>query len=243
METIEQTATAGLVKRRVADLILNPDNPRKTNQAALAGLVDSLREFGMEEGATCSLQPVIVNRHPEIMDMIVGGEQRWHATKAAGIEYIWTRECVLDPERFKELTIRLNVPAGDWDWDKLGEQSSGEQLMLMGFQDLHLPAGAAKKELKLEGSDKTVKDAEGAIKAAPPAPPIPESLNRQLIMFLVKPDYDELKDVIIPSAKARYNAKTETDAIMAALRWERAQNVGEVPAPMASVPAEAEAPV
>lgn len=215
---METTAVTAVKKRAVADLIPQEDNPRKVNQAALAALVDSLREFGMEDGATCSWQPVIVNVHPDFLNNIVGGEMRWRATQAAGIEHIWTREVSLDAEQLRELTIRLNVPAGEWDWDKLAEQSSGEQLMLMGFQDLHLPAGAAEKGLKLEGSDKTVKDAEKAIKGAPPAPPVPESLNRQMILFLVKPDYDELKETIVPALKSHYGAKTETEAVMAGLR-------------------------
>ncbi len=57
----------------------NPDQPRKRfDDAAIDGLVDSIREKGV-------LQPILVRPHPDAANMyqIVAGERRWRAAQRA----------------------------------------------------------------------------------------------------------------------------------------------------------------
>jgi ParB family chromosome partitioning protein len=63
----------------------NPDQPRKHfDEAALAELTDSVRQMGV-------LQPVIARRDPNGTGFIlIAGERRWRAAKAAGLAKIPT---------------------------------------------------------------------------------------------------------------------------------------------------------
>ena len=63
---------------RLSDIQPNPDQPRKQfDEAALAGLADSIRERGV-------LQPIIVRKVPTGRFEIAAGERRWRAAQQAG---------------------------------------------------------------------------------------------------------------------------------------------------------------
>jgi len=169
-----------LVKRRLDELRPLEGNPRVRKDEAFRALVVSIStpEFGVEDGAPCSLQPVVVNKHPDALDVILGGHRRVEAAALAcacghmhlGTEIlyadgvwaldlpggacvdpacecqghrpafaeIWTREAQLDREQMTELAVRLNVSAGEWDWDLLLE-SGPERLGAWGFSAVELP--------------------------------------------------------------------------------------------------------
>ncbi len=129
-----------LVKRRLVDLHPLEGNPRTRKDEAFRALVESISTpaFGVEDGAPCALQPLVVNKHPDAPDTVVGGHRRLEAALEAGFTEIWTREAHLDVEQMAELAVRLNVSAGDWDWELLIEHGT-EKLGEWGFTDLELP--------------------------------------------------------------------------------------------------------
>jgi hypothetical protein len=96
-------------KKKIADLIPAPYNPRQSTAKQEKHLKESLEKFGLVE-------PIIFNKQT---GYIVGGHFRVRELKKLGIKEI---ECVivdLNEEDEKELNIRLNANTGGWDWDTL----------------------------------------------------------------------------------------------------------------------------
>lgn len=80
---IDEVQRRGIINVPVAAIEPNPQQPRKHfDDAALADLTASVLEHGV-------LQPIIVRRHPEGAGyLIVAGERRWRAARAAGLPKI-----------------------------------------------------------------------------------------------------------------------------------------------------------
>jgi len=96
-------------KKKIADLIPAPYNPRQSTAKQEKHLKESLEKFGLVE-------PIIFNKQT---GYIVGGHFRVRELKKLGIKEI---ECVivdLNEADEKELNIRLNANTGSWDWDTL----------------------------------------------------------------------------------------------------------------------------
>jgi ParB-like chromosome segregation protein Spo0J len=96
-------------KKKIADLIPAPYNPRQSTAKQEKHLKESLEKFGLVE-------PIIFNKQT---GYIVGGHFRVRELKKLGIKEI---ECVivdLNEADEKELNIRLNANTGGWDWDTL----------------------------------------------------------------------------------------------------------------------------
>jgi ParB-like chromosome segregation protein Spo0J len=96
-------------KKKIADLIPAPYNPRQSTAKQEKHLKESLQKFGLVE-------PIIFNKQT---GYIVGGHFRVRELKKLGIKEI---ECVivdLNEADEKELNIRLNANTGSWDWDTL----------------------------------------------------------------------------------------------------------------------------
>lgn len=203
-------------RRQLDELKPLEGNPRSKRDEAFAGLVESLRDFGVEEDATCAWQPIVVNIHPDFRDRIIGGHQRWEATRVAGYEYIWTREVTLDAEQMTELAVRLNVAAGEWDWSLLAEQFSGQQLLMFGFDDLEFPQRLADDDVELEVGGKVGEESErrGAT-GSKTSPPV--ATTRQFQLFLAGEEYQELLGMI-RRLRSYFESDNPTQAVMKALR-------------------------
>jgi ParB-like chromosome segregation protein Spo0J len=96
-------------KKKIADLIPAPYNPRQSTAKQEKHLKESLEKFGLVE-------PIIFNKQT---GYIVGGHFRVRELKKLGITEI---ECVivdLNEADEKELNIRLNANTGGWDWETL----------------------------------------------------------------------------------------------------------------------------
>lgn len=96
-------------KKKIADLIPAPYNPRQSTAKQEKHLKESLEKFGLVE-------PIIFNKQT---GYIVGGHFRVRELKKLGIKEV---ECVivdLNEADEKELNIRLNANTGSWDWDTL----------------------------------------------------------------------------------------------------------------------------
>ncbi len=117
-----------IVKRKIDDLIGAEYNPRELTDKQYKDLKDSLKRFGI-------VDPVIVNKHPERMDIIVGGHQRTRVWKDLGNDTISTVEVELSPEKEKELNIRLNKNTGQFDKDALANYFDTKDLIEWGFEE------------------------------------------------------------------------------------------------------------
>ena len=115
-------------ERNINELISAEYNPRKLSQEQYNHLKDSLTRFGV-------VDPVIVNKHPDRLNIIVGGHQRCRVWQEMGNELIPTVEVDLTPEKERELNIRLNKNSGEFDFELLQEHFNTDDLVEWGFGD------------------------------------------------------------------------------------------------------------
>lgn len=105
----------------IESLIKNPNNPRVIKDAKFKKLVKSLQEFP----EMLKIRPIVTNK-----DMIIlGGNQRYEAMKAAGIK---TAPVIvadnLSEDQQREFIIKDNVGYGEWDWELLANEWDEDQL-------------------------------------------------------------------------------------------------------------------
>ena len=116
----------------IDELIPADYNPRGTTEQDRRDIMTSLKTFGF-------VDPVIVNRHPDRMNVIVGGHQRVMVAKEelgiTEVPCVWVE---LDLEQEKELNVRLNKNTGRWDLDKLQQFFTKEWLINVGFKEQEL---------------------------------------------------------------------------------------------------------
>lgn len=117
-----------IINRNPKDLIEADYNPRKISDKDFKQLKKSLKNFDCVE-------PIIVNKHPERMDIIVGGHQRLKAMKSLKFKSVPTIEVSLDLEAEKELNVRLNKNTGEFDYNLLEEHFSTDDLIDWGFHE------------------------------------------------------------------------------------------------------------
>ena len=120
-----------IVELKVSDLIEAEYNPRKISTKQLNELRDSVVKFGQVE-------PIIVNQHPDRMNIIIGGHQRATAFDMAGKETIFATVVKLPLELERELNIRLNQSGGEFDQEVLATFFDAQELHEWGFEDLEL---------------------------------------------------------------------------------------------------------
>jgi hypothetical protein len=110
-------------KKKLAELIPAPYNPRQSTSKQEAQLKTSLEKFGVVE-------PIIFNKQT---GYIVGGHFRVRELTKLGYTEI---ECVivdLNEQDEKELNIRLNANTGGWDWDQLANEWNADELVDWGL--------------------------------------------------------------------------------------------------------------
>jgi ParB-like chromosome segregation protein Spo0J len=112
----------------ISKLIAADYNPRTLSVVQFETIKDSLVKFGF-------VDPVIVNTFKGREMVIIGGHQR---TKVAEFLKYKTVPCVflkLNLKDEKELNVRLNRNAGEWDWDALANNFDLEELKDWGFEE------------------------------------------------------------------------------------------------------------
>ena len=97
----------------IGDLRLSEYNPRQMTEKQAADLEASIRKFGL-------VDPLIVNRHPERKNVVIGGHQRLKVARACGIDTVPVVYVELDEGQEKELNLRLNKNTGEWDLECAG---------------------------------------------------------------------------------------------------------------------------
>lgn len=93
----------------------NPNNPRIIKDDKFSKLVTSIQEFP----EMLKIRPIVYAD-----DFIVlGGNIRLEAAKAAGLKEIWAIDASeLTSEQKREFIIKDNVGFGEWDWDILANE-------------------------------------------------------------------------------------------------------------------------
>ena len=127
-------------KKKIADLIPAPYNPRQSTAKQEKHLKESLEKFGLVE-------PIIFNKQT---GWIVGGHFRVRELIKLGVKEV---ECVivdLNEDDEMELNIRLNANTGSWDWDTLANDWDVVDLEAWG---LEIPNWSAGSELNTMNED------------------------------------------------------------------------------------------
>ena len=112
----------------IGALIFAEYNPRQLTKDQYKGLRDSIERFGL-------VDPIIVNKHKDRKNIVVGGHQRLRIAKELGYKSVSCVEVELTPEKEKELNIRLNKNVGEWDYDALANHFDVGELTEWGFTD------------------------------------------------------------------------------------------------------------
>lgn len=97
-------------------------NPREMTEKQAEDLSNSLKRFGL-------VDPLIVNKHKDRKNILVGGHQRLIIAKKLGHKEVPVTYVNLSLEMERELNIRLNQNSGQWDWDALGNFFDPDELM------------------------------------------------------------------------------------------------------------------
>ena len=112
----------------IGALIFAEYNPRQLTKDQYKGLRDSIERFGL-------VDPIIVNKHKDRKNIVVGGHQRLRIAKELGYKSVSCVEVELTPEKEKELNVRLNKNTGQWDWDALANHFDVGELLEWGFSE------------------------------------------------------------------------------------------------------------
>jgi len=104
-----------IVNVSIAELKAAEYNPRKWFTEAIEGLRESIQKFGL-------VDPIIVNKAPSRLNVVIGGHFRLKVAKDLGLKEIPVVYVnIPDIEKEKELNLRLNKNVGEWDWDLLAK--------------------------------------------------------------------------------------------------------------------------
>lgn len=111
---MKQKVNIGKVKK-------NDSNPRFIKDAKFKKLVKSIKEF-----------PEMLEKRPIVVDedmVILGGNMRFEACKAAGLFEVWIDQVEgWSEEQKRQFIIKDNVGFGEWDWDILSADFTEEEL-------------------------------------------------------------------------------------------------------------------
>lgn len=110
-----------VIKANIADVKINPNNPRLIKDDKFTKLVQSIKDFP----EMLEIRPIVVNS-----DMVVlGGNMRLKACQAAGIKEVPIIIAdKLTEEQQREFLIKDNVSGGEWDFEMLANEWDVEQL-------------------------------------------------------------------------------------------------------------------
>lgn len=114
------------MKLKTSEIKQNPNNPRFIRDAAFEKLVQSIKDFP----EMAEVREIVVNTD----HVILGGNMRFKAMKAAGWTEVPVRIVDWPQEKQDEFVIKDNVSGGDWDWDMLANQYDAGELEDWGLE-------------------------------------------------------------------------------------------------------------
>ena len=104
---IKSTPMSTMREIEVSKIIPNPTQPRATfDEEALTELADSIRVLGV-------IQPITVKRNTDNEYVIISGERRWRASKAAGLETIPAYIREVDDAKLHAMALVENIQRSD----------------------------------------------------------------------------------------------------------------------------------
>lgn len=110
---------------KIGDVKPNPNNPRFIKDSDFKKLVSSIKGFPK----MLKVRPIVVDENM----MVLGGNMRLEACKAAGLKEVWIDDAEdWTEEEKREFIIKDNSNYGQWDFDILGNEWSNEQLVEWG---------------------------------------------------------------------------------------------------------------
>jgi hypothetical protein len=111
---------------KINQLRLNDQNPRFIRDHKFKKLVKSIQSFGK----MLEIRPIVVDENM----IILGGNMRFRACKAAGLDEIPVMivSGLSDAEK-NEFIVKDNVGFGEWDFEMLGNQFEHDQLLDWGM--------------------------------------------------------------------------------------------------------------
>ena len=136
-----------IIQRDIDSLIFAEYNPRQLTKDQHQHLKDSIQRFGL-------VDPILVNKHKDRKDIIIGGHQRVRVAKDLDIQEVPCIELSLPYERERELNVRLNANTGEWDTDVLANMFDIDELQDWGFDDINLDLLKEPELDELIGDDK-----------------------------------------------------------------------------------------
>ena len=109
----------------INQLRLNDQNPRFIRDHKFQKLVESIKKFGK----MLEIRPIVVDENM----IILGGNMRFRACKAAGLDEIPVMivSGLTDAEK-NEFIVKDNVGFGEWDFDMLSNQFQHDELLEWG---------------------------------------------------------------------------------------------------------------
>jgi ParB-like chromosome segregation protein Spo0J len=111
---------------KITEIKENPNNPRTITKKKYNELVQSIKGFP----EMLEAKPIVVN--PE--HVILGGNQRFKAAKAAGLKKVPVYVASWDEIKQQEFIIKDNLHSGEWDWDILANNHDAEELIEWGME-------------------------------------------------------------------------------------------------------------
>lgn len=105
-------------------------NPRTHDANEAEQLKESIRRFG-------AVDPIIVNQHPNRLNVVVGGHFRLEVMRELGYTQVPVVFVTLPLDRERELNLRLNRNTGRWDYELLKEFNM-DLLLDVGFTEIDL---------------------------------------------------------------------------------------------------------
>lgn len=111
---------------KVEELKPNSDNPRIIRDDKFKKLVQSIKDFPQ----MLNIRPIVVDKD----NVVLGGNMRLKAVKEAGLKEVPV--LIVDDlteEQKKEFILKDNIGYGDWDWAKLEEWKTDEELLDWGI--------------------------------------------------------------------------------------------------------------
>ena len=120
-----------IIQRDINSLIFAEYNPRQLTKDQHQHLKDSIQRFGL-------VDPILINKHKDRKDIIIGGPQRVRVAKDLDIDKVPCIELSLTYEKERELNVRLNKNTGEWDYDVLANMFEMEELQDWGFDESQL---------------------------------------------------------------------------------------------------------
>tara|TARA_R110002012_G_scaffold315016_1_gene528271 strand:+ start:1130 stop:2428 length:1299 start_codon:yes stop_codon:yes gene_type:complete len=103
-------------------------NPRRLTDKQYADLKRSIDENGF-------VDPILVNKHPERENVIIGGHMRVRVAKDLGYDEVPAVYMNIPLEEERILNVRLNKNTGEFDFDALANHYNYEELIDIGFSE------------------------------------------------------------------------------------------------------------